>query len=299
MPIGELAHHVVAYYWPQIRPYQNGKSLRQAYSNGKSIPQIIEKFVSSHPKLSSAESAKESGHLEYLNMIRRFELLLAQQPLAHFHTVAGRKTAFQENFLFDAQYFRKKMTRRELDQHRFVVLRPECAATLRHNAILLKSYLTSVWLADVRAMNKTQLDADDLSDFLFGATRANLLKTVTPLRLMQQNRCFYCSRELTGKVHVDHVIPWSRVPIDGLYNLVLSDQQCNLDKSASLPIRGHLDRALHRDGADLAIVAAASRLPLLHKRTMGAAMGIYRSLPDGFPLWSQARMFEPYQLADD
>ena len=34
--------------------------------------------------------------------------------------------------------------------------------------------------------------------------------------------------------HVDHVIPWSHLPLNDIANLVLSDEKCNGDKSARL-----------------------------------------------------------------
>lgn len=43
--------------------------------------------------------------------------------------------------------------------------------------------------------------------------------------------CFCCDRQLSAKRHVDHVLPWSRVGIDGLTNLALTCERCDSSKS--------------------------------------------------------------------
>lgn len=52
---------------------------------------------------------------------------------------------------------------------------------------------------------------------------------------MQDKKCFYCEKDLTSnEIHVDHVIPWSFIKSDKLWNLVLSCPKCNQRKSDKL-----------------------------------------------------------------
>ena len=46
--------------------------------------------------------------------------------------------------------------------------------------------------------------------------------------------------------HVDHFLPWSRYPDDGLDNFVLADKSCNGWKSNSLAASQHLTRWARR-----------------------------------------------------
>lgn len=50
----------------------------------------------------------------------------------------------------------------------------------------------------------------------------------------QENRCFYCGKELKREVHVDHFIPWCFVKTDNLWNFVLACPKCNIQKKDHL-----------------------------------------------------------------
>ena len=53
---------------------------------------------------------------------------------------------------------------------------------------------------------------------------------------------------------MDHFVPWSRYPDDGLDNFVVADKRCNGDKSSSLAAGEHLSKWVVRvkDGSPLA-----------------------------------------------
>jgi hypothetical protein len=76
-----------------------------------------------------------------------------------------------------------------------------------------------------------------------GAQRASLGKYLKLLRHVDEPRCFYCGRDLgSSSVHVDHVIPWSFLLADPLWDLVLACPDCNIAKSDVLPVPEFLDR---------------------------------------------------------
>ena len=54
------------------------------------------------------------------------------------------------------------------------------------------------------------------------------------LDLMSTN-CFICGEELNGNISIDHVIPWSYMYSDDLWNLVYAHKECNSSKSNILP----------------------------------------------------------------
>lgn len=302
VPVREIAHRVVSYYWRQVRPYaEHGMLHQMASSQTPAIPVYIAQARAelAVKRIHSPEAARELGDPDYERMVRKVEMKLATNPLTYLQTPTAKVTAAPgagSDFLYDASGFHNKMNRAELEAHGPLVLRPGAADALREFAALVKPVIEIVWITDVAEWNRQRLDYDDLSGFLFGAERTSLVRAAPHLRELQDNRCFYCEHTMVGQPHVDHVLPWSKTPIDGIANFVAADRRCNLDKSATLPARGHFDRAIARPEADLRQVAEASRMPLLLGRTRDAGAGIYGSLPEGAPLWASPGVYLPYRV---
>lgn len=63
----------------------------------------------------------------------------------------------------------------------------------------------------------------------------------------EDNHCFYCGCKLKRSVHVDHVIPWSFVKEDHLWNFVLACPRCNEKKNNKLPSEPVLARVIIRN----------------------------------------------------
>ena len=63
----------------------------------------------------------------------------------------------------------------------------------------------------------------------------------------ESNNCFYCGSKLGPGMHVDHVLPWSFVKSDHLWNFVLACQKCNSKKSDLLPSKQKLAEVTARN----------------------------------------------------
>lgn len=61
------------------------------------------------------------------------------------------------------------------------------------------------------------------------------------------NTCFYCGKKIKTAAHVDHVIPWSFVKSDHLWNFVLACPTCNSKKKDKLPSKENLSRVIVRN----------------------------------------------------
>jgi len=59
--------------------------------------------------------------------------------------------------------------------------------------------------------------------------------------------CFYCGGDAGVRPHVDHVIPWSFVAEDKVWNLVLSCTDCNSEKSSRTPSNRFIDKLVQRN----------------------------------------------------
>lgn len=291
VPIDEISHRFVGYYWPQVRVFHQHGRLAQS-RQGRSIPDKIAdaKQVLLQDGLRTAEAAREVGHPAYRSLVRELRTTIAQQPLTHLQTVP--RSRIRDDFLFDASEFHKKMMVTEIDRIGVIVLWPGVPEGLRRTSTLLRTFLRSRWAQDVIGFNRAELDAEDLDGFLFGSDRTALRALAEPLRELQNNRCFYCDGRIVTEVHIDHVLPWSLLPVDGVANLVATDPRCNLAKSASMPVLEHMSRALSR--ASLPDIASATRIPLLYKRTESAARGAYAALPTGSVLWRAVGSYEMY-----
>jgi hypothetical protein len=148
------------------------------------------------------------------------------------------------------------------------------------------------------------VEASWLDEFLFGASRASLAGVHVPLLEMQQGDCFYCGHPVRrADSDVDHFIPWSRHPDNGLDNLVVADRRCNNSKRDSLAAHTHLEAWLRRFSPgtrhwhDLRSVGEATSWPSIPDRTMGSARAAYLWLPPGTPLWRDRTAYEPADSA--
>jgi hypothetical protein len=302
--ITEISHRVVAYYWNQTREFMTTPNeghlklgvLRQNQQRGKSIPNLVEELRAKiEPRgISSAESARETGLSEYMRLVYMIELTIAQQPLTHLQTPNGKLLHNRRDgdFIFDARGFSKKMRRRQLEIHGPVRLEPGVAYSLRVLSPLLKPLIEQRWTYIVLALNQPELDIPDVGAFLFAPVRKTIVRAAPLLRDAQRNICFYCDSVLSHRVDVDHVIPWSRIPLDGIANLVLAHKECNLNKSDTLPIWSHVERAFSRPLETMKEISKESRIPVLMNRTEGAARGIYSVLAPGTILWRGVKAYE-------
>ena len=91
--------------------------------------------------------------------------------------------------------------------------------------------------------------------------RSSLETFYKVLTQFEQNRCFYCNRDLSKsrrQTHVDHFIPWSFVQTDNLWNLVLACSDCNTKKSDKVTTRPFLDSMLERNETLISVVGETS-----------------------------------------
>ena len=134
---------------------------------------------------------------------------------------------------------------------------------------------------------------------MFGADRTQTARIRAWLWEIQRRRCFYCDTRIQEppQSQVDHFVPWSRYPDDGLDNLVVADTRCNAFESSSLAATEHVVRWAQRFAEDssayvqlddLAQRAAWDRHAV---RSLSVARAIYLRLPDDARLWVRGREF--------
>lgn len=161
---------------------------------------------------------------------------------------------------------------------------------------LLRPLIQREWTTMVSRINRELIPDSRLEAFLFGADRIPLDRLRHGLRELQEGRCFYCHRPIRGAAEVDHFIPWSRYPDNGIDNLVLADAVCNNAKRDFLAAPPHLKRWLARfhepEQADLLReLSDSNRWDRRPAATLAVAKVIYGRIPDGAKLWSERGIF--------
>jgi hypothetical protein len=292
----DVAGRVVEAYWPQVRVFGVHGVLRQMQPGRPGAVSLIDtvtklRQTAEKRGLSTAAQFRAAEPTEWAAVLRKVAVTLARQPILRLQKTGGREPGVA--FLYDDSWLSDDVSLRILDAHDWSLeLFPGVPSALARLSPMLQPVVQQWWVADVQRLNSADLEIPDLHAFLFDTNRIAVARLAPGLREHQDNRCFYCRGSLSRQVHVDHVLPWSRVAIDGLRNLVLADARCNGDKSATLPAVDHVARALARGEEDLVEVAKPLRWPVETERVIGAARGLYRATSTGSPLWRQPGLYD-------
>ncbi|PXW31320.1 UNVERIFIED_CONTAM: HNH endonuclease [Williamsia faeni] len=295
--LDDLSDRVIALYWRQVRDL-DGHHLRQSTTATARIPDAVRKLKASTspPRFEIAVDVARRREPEmYASTRTAVKLTLVQQPLHRLQRVT--KNQDYTCFLYDDRWMHDKVSAAAIAQQGNVIsLFAGVAHALARLSALLKPALQIAWVDDVRRLNPfLRDDAPDLAGHLFGIDRVSLYRARLLLSREFGSQCFYCDGAVGAGAHVDHVLPWSRVGIDGLANLVLACLQCNGDKSNLLPAPVHVQGALDRGQERLDALAASIDWPSQYERTAAAARGLYSTQPANTPMWLGRKSIELLQ----
>jgi hypothetical protein len=307
-----VAEKVVALYWDHVRPWPVSKCaagqesamvLRQATSGqgpgAATIVQRIHGFRCLARDAIGSESlfvAKARLDEEYRALVDEVEWTLILYPLPKLQRVGGEDTdwLFWIDWDDGARAPTRGLIRRyqrgedaEFDNR--VILHREVAAVFRSLHGVLRPFVLQNWALRVASWNG--LEADRLYGFMFGQDRKDLNRRFSEsLTSIQKGKCFYCGSRLTpGQRQVDHFLPWSRHPENGLHNLVVADRRCNLAKKDFLAACRHVERWRARNEKNqeaLTAIAEETHWETGEDRVVGVARSIYLTLPEDYRLWS-------------
>jgi len=307
----QLADKVIELYWPQARPYAGrDMALRQGASHpeqrgGRTLLVVIAEWQGG---LTGADRglpfAVARRRPEYAALRDDVERVLIRMPLPKLQRVGGVILPFLYELTWDdgsalpsdAALRRYQRTGAGFDNA--VRLKPGVCEAFARLAPLLRSFIQQRWIDKVTALNADVLgDGATLSAHLFGVDRTSLNTPRGPLTELQGGRCFYCDGALRGSTpHVDHFLPWTRFPDNGLANLVVADARCNGNKSdrlAGLDFLSRWTQRLTREASTLADLGARLHWDVGVERARGAARSLYLSLPADARLWAGEGQFTP------
>jgi 5-methylcytosine-specific restriction endonuclease McrA len=132
-----------------------------------------------------------------------------------------------------------------------ILLNQEAYTLLQHNGMALEAIANYFWADFLEAINRLtprivqKVKRDGIEH------RRSLTRFLNILMDFGDMECFYCRDHLGGASPptVDHVIPWSFLVDDPLWDLVLACSHCNGSKSDTLPNEIFIDKLLRRNAA--------------------------------------------------
>ncbi len=301
----QLARRVVELYWPQVRPFPATRGvLRQNRGSLGKIAEMILAFRQSHPDLMSPPRTGPSSPVGFAALIDEVEWKLVEMPLPRLQRVGGG----DERFIYEINW-KEGVSRPHFLRYKGgdgaafdnrILLQPGAAESLVALAAVIRPLVQQQWSVMVRAINA--LPEAELDGFLFGVERIALGALQRPLRALQGGRCFYCAGALaTGPSEVDHFLPWSRYPDDGLDNLLLAHDSCNLKKLhflADLDFGRRWQARSVEESARLDEIAGGARWVRDRTRTFGVVASVYQGVPDGVRLWSGGDRLRRVDIGD-
>jgi hypothetical protein len=224
---------------------------------------------------------------------------LAQQPIPRLQRPGSWTAATTyEPFLYDDSGFDEHISARRAVAME-VVLRPGVGAALVRAAPVLRPMVEHEWTRMVADLNGVARSEERLRAFLFGAERVSLGPVGRALRDQGTDDCFWCGARLPASaVQVDHVVPWSSFPNDSLFNLVLADATCNLDKRDTLVAAEAITRWVGRQEAPLLDIGRELDWPVDRAGSLATAVAAYTWLPEGLPLWRRRGVVAPATVSD-
>ncbi len=307
----QLAEKVLDLYWPHTMPFSVSRSMRVLHQNTKGQAQILSDIQRCRKALSdpsiSLATARYVAPAKIDRLVKAIERTLIKMPLPRVQVIGGQEDRFIYDIAWrkgDVDRMQKEVTRYQKDAggsfDNRIHFRPGVAEGLVLLNSLLRPILYRHWARMVAAING--LEESRLEEFLFGMSRKALIAVRPGLQAVQDNRCFYCGSKIGKKAEVDHFIPWSRYPNNGIYNLVLADERCNRDKRDFLASDEHVARWCRRNDTgttsfnDLARIAEKCRIEGDVEKSLGVARSIYYHLPERTMLWMRGKEFSEIDI---
>jgi 5-methylcytosine-specific restriction endonuclease McrA len=295
----QLAEKIIEIYWPHTVDYHSTATvLKQSTGKQAQIPAAILRFRFNQPLKAAASlhRAKLAYPKEYERLVRSVEWTLVEMPFPRLQTIGLSRDPFIYEINWD-ETVRQRDLHNDFDN--VIRFKPGVGDLLIRLNSLLRPLVHKKWASMVSLINK--LPETQLEDFLFGIDRVSNVKIREGLWEMQGKDCFYCGERILEprQGDVDHFLPWSRYPDNGLENLVVAHKRCNNDKRDFLAAAGHVERWRCRFLSDqagstvLTMLAESMEWERNPGKTLGAARALYLRLHADARLWSEGKSFVP------
>lgn len=231
IPLESIGGEFAKMYWNQTVIFR----LRQAAAYTKQA-EVVRPILEA-ARLYGARYYGELPDAAKASLGRRMARILTINVLAAFHSSKPNDMPF-------IYYWSKGSSE--------ISLTPQSLDFLKRHGSVLEALANHYWALFLESTNRLtpriihKLNRD-------GIERAQSLARY--LRILQQNdaaeECFYCGTAFDGitRPTVDHVIPWSFLVDDPLWDLVAACAHCNSSKSDWLPDLRYVEKLVQRNAA--------------------------------------------------
>ena len=294
----QLAEKIIDVYWAHTVAYSPLNAVPKQNTRGQA--EIISKVECFREKsqFSTLFKAKRENNKGYKTLLDNVEKKLIEMPLPRLQYFGQQEQRFIYDIAWDKSiadnlknvtaYQRQQLS----DFDNRIHLVPQVADYLVVLNGLLRPLIQRTWALQVARINK--LKESKLEAFLFQNKRAAIAQFSEGLSDIQANQCFYCEKPLgksqKTKPEVDHFVPWSRYPNDGLANLVVAHSACNLSKSDHVAAFDYYQHWQERnsDQDSLSVIdemAVAFQWEVRLIESLNIAQTLYGRLGGGVELW--------------
>lgn len=246
----EIGETFVSIYWNMIVVYKIPQMSDYSTGERSIFEKITDEMIKDKPYLSGVhyDSIKDEDRIEFL-----------KKAIPEFSkNVIGAFYKDTNGMIFG---FSKKEKKIWLNKKSFIFL--------SENKAIIEQVNYYQWLKMIDGILKNNNKTiENLSTVLECITQRNdLSKFKKNLEnLGEEKICFYCGKKLNKSYHLDHVIPWSFLKNDNLWNFVCSCPTCNSSKNNLIPDEFYLIKLTERNkkykitSPDVFEVAKAAKL---------------------------------------
>lgn len=231
-----IAEYYLKYYWPQVC---NSK-LRQSPRKSPEVIQIIENEFDKPYYPQTFDKIKQEEPVKIENCIRNIERKCFEHVTYAFQNVKiGDETVDKAPIFFEwkkrgskKRYDREKDTPL-IDRDYGINLNLDAMSFFKRRSVSLNKAVTLEW---ARFLEEINVGAPKLIAKIEGKIPSRDLTTERDELEPFEKNCFYCKTLLeTAEINVEHVIPFSYIMENEMWNLTLVCKQCNCKKLGSLP----------------------------------------------------------------
>jgi len=295
----QLTEKVLETYWPHTVPYDCEGSQKVLKQNTGAQAKILTDIAKFKERLSiplcSLWQGRRQAPEEYEQLVWDVEWTLILMPLPRVQVIGRQEDRLIYDIAWDLGIERNRRIVTEYQRtgggpfDNRIVFKPGVGEYLVALSGLLRPLIHREWVSMVAQINS--LEESRLEKFLFGIDRRQMNRIKPVIVELQNCSCFYCRTEMMRGAEVDHFVPWSRYPDNGIENLVAAHASCNRAKRDFLASAEHVANwsARNTSGSSgagaLASVADAEGWETHPRRTLGIARAVYLRLPEEAKLW--------------
>ena len=240
----EISEYFLKYYWHQICNTKIKQTSKDHNFTPEIIPAIKDQFDldyyhQTYEKIEKDEPEKVAKCKEQIEKNCFNDVTYAFQNLSD---KSEKKIFFEYSVTKPKKryYFYKGQKRRRpdkpvIDLSEGIILNPKAIDFFRRFHATLIRVVTLEW---ARFLESRNIGFPELISTIEAQIPPRDLKNEKEYLFEFQKKCFYCPADLTkteAEIHVEHVIPFSYLKHNQMWNLVLACKDCNMKKMASLP----------------------------------------------------------------